>query len=341
RTYAREHDLSLVAAAREAPNEVVKGKARRGLAEFCKALDGLVELAGDELVAPVLREIVRSTHYYDYLAKEYPEEEDRTLNVESLIGGGRDWDVACHDVRLRALAARESDDLPELFKRAAPSLDAEEEGWGLGGFLEHAALVAERAEEGDPDDERLALMTVHAAKGLEFDHVFVVGCEETIFPHRNSSLPDEIEEERRLFYVAATRAREGLTVTRARSRDAFGSGLQHNPPSRFLREGGLVTARQSSDYDEDRHAQYDDGEPVYVQDLGAYDPEEEGPAEDYRPGERVLHPTYGDGRVLKAYGSGVNTKVEVHFASGVRTLLVEYARLERYGPSMTDEREAE
>ncbi|MEZ6184825.1 MAG: UvrD-helicase domain-containing protein [Planctomycetota bacterium] len=354
RTYAREHDLSLVAAAREAPSEVVKGKARRGLAEFCKALDGLVELAGDELVAPVLREIVRSTHYYDYLAKEYPEEEDRTLNVESLIGGGRDWDVACHDVRLRALAAREGDDLPELFKRAAPSLDAEEEGWGLGGFLEHAALVAERAEEGDPDDERLALMTVHAAKGLEFDTVFVLGLEDGLFPHsRALDDPTGLEEERRLAYVAITRAKRLLHLSYAERRAWHGRSSQQTP-SGFLFEVPEAAFEAGASLRDlvrrggPRPPSYDayDGidappeqEPFWQRPLGRAKPAPRAPsptpalprmqlpalpplarrrsegeeATALKSGDRVFHEQFGPGEVLDVRGEQLRKRARVKF----------------------------
>ncbi|MCA8922111.1 MAG: UvrD-helicase domain-containing protein [Planctomycetes bacterium] len=237
KTYARERDLSLVAAAREAPAEATRGRARKGLAAFCALLDELREEAEAELVAPVLRAIVRGTSYYDYLAKEYPEEEDRALNVESLIGGARDWDVASHDARLRALAARAGEALPELFRSVANAgPGGEEEGWGLGGFLEHAALVAERADDGAPDEERLSLMTVHAAKGLEFDSVFVLGLEEGLFPHsRSTDDPTGLEEERRLAYVAITRAKRRLHLSYARWRAWHGRSSSQEP-SLFLYE---------------------------------------------------------------------------------------------------------
>jgi len=237
RTHAREHDQSLVEAARQAPKAIVKGKAKRGLAAFCALLDELREEAEAQQVAPVLRSIVRGIGYYDYLAKEYPDEEDRALNVESLIGGARDFDAETHDLRLRMLAAADAGELPELFRSVSRSDPADEdEVWGIGGFLEQAALVAERAEEGAPDEERLSLMTVHAAKGLEFDSVFVLGLEDGLFPHsRALDDPTGLEEERRLAYVAITRAKRKLYLSYAQRRSWHGRSSSQEP-SLFLFE---------------------------------------------------------------------------------------------------------
>ena len=102
-------------------------------------------------------------------------------------------------------------------------------------FLEQVSLVSD-ADEIDGDDSQVMLMTVHAAKGLEFPAVFIMGLEEGVFPHlRSIGEPDEMEEERRLAYVAITRAQERLYLTHAWSRTLYG-GTQYNPPSRFLDE---------------------------------------------------------------------------------------------------------
>src|SRR5205823_4744772 len=114
--------------------------------------------------------------------------------------------------------------------------ESSERGETLAEFLDHAALVSDV----DNFDERIAvtLLTLHTAKGLEFDHVFLTGFEEGVFPHNRSlDEPDEIEEERRLCYVGMTRARETLTLTRAVYRRTYGSErTQASAPSRFLRE---------------------------------------------------------------------------------------------------------
>src|SRR5690606_10093446 len=102
-------------------------------------------------------------------------------------------------------------------------------------FLEQVALVSDTDGLRD-DDSQVTLMTVHSAKGLEFPVVFLVGLEEGVFPHvRSIGEPDELEEERRLAYVAIPRARERLYLSHAWSRVLFGSS-QYNPPSRFLDE---------------------------------------------------------------------------------------------------------
>src|SRR5262249_33115908 len=109
----------------------------------------------------------------------------------------------------------------------------EYEALGLAGFLEEVALISDLDSVDDAADS-VTLMTLHAAKGLEFPVVFMIGCEESIFPHSRAFFnPEEMEEERRLCYVGMTRAREELIMTYAAGRMLYG-GVQHNPPSRFL-----------------------------------------------------------------------------------------------------------
>ena len=116
------------------------------------------------------------------------------------------------------------------------ALDAKDRGETLDQFLDHAALVA----DADQFDERaqITLMTLHAAKGLEFPLVFLCGLEEGLFPHSRTLLaPDDIEEERRLCYVGMTRAMDTLVLTRARYRRRWGTDLpEASVPSRFLEE---------------------------------------------------------------------------------------------------------
>src|SRR4029079_16739674 len=113
-------------------------------------------------------------------------------------------------------------------------------------FLEQVALVADTDDLPDGEvEDQVVLMTLHAAKGLEFPVVFLIGAEEGVFPHsRALTEPDELEEERRLAYVGITRARERLCITHAWSRSLFGS-TQYNPPSRFLEEipGELIESK--------------------------------------------------------------------------------------------------
>ena len=134
-------------------------------------------------------------------------------------------------------------ELPPEFDPLDPEQDlaagAAEVDDSLGAFLERVALVADSDQIPSPDGESagvVTLMTLHTAKGLEFDNVFLTGCEDGVFPHmRALNDPDELAEERRLAYVGITRARKRLHVSRAVVRAAWGTP-QHNPPSRFLGE---------------------------------------------------------------------------------------------------------
>jgi len=118
--------------------------------------------------------------------------------------------------------------LEQLRQRAAPF------GNNLAEFLE-ATVLQKETDLYDPRADRVALLTLHAAKGLEFPTVFIVGCEEGILPYQRRDEPADIEEERRLFYVGMTRAQQKLILTHARSRFLFGR-KQQNEPSRFLKD---------------------------------------------------------------------------------------------------------
>jgi DNA helicase-2/ATP-dependent DNA helicase PcrA len=162
------------------------------------------------------------------------------------------------------IKALETEGTPEAFSRienlkelANAAHDAEERGETLAEFLDHAALASD-TDQFDPD-ARVTLMTLHAAKGLEFPLVFLAGLEEGLFPHsRTLSSPDELEEERRLCYVGMTRAMDTLILTRAHYRRRYGNDVpEMSIPSRFLEEvpnqlvenlGGRAPAWSTSAY---------------------------------------------------------------------------------------------
>ncbi|HET6924815.1 MAG TPA: 3'-5' exonuclease, partial [Candidatus Saccharimonadales bacterium] len=188
---------------------------------------------------------------------------------------------------------------------------------GLDGFLEEVSLVSD-LDSADLSGDAVTLMTLHAAKGLEFPVVFMTGLEETIFPHSRALYdPSEMEEERRLCYVGMTRAREELYMIHATSRMLYG-GLQHNPPSRFLAE--VDGDFQSADtYDQppqllgtDPFKPADDGEPRYVPELNE--------------GDGVRHSTFGVGTVLELSG---DTAVIYFKGKGTRKLNIAIAPLEK------------
>ncbi|MEZ4777530.1 MAG: 3'-5' exonuclease [Bacteroidia bacterium] len=211
----------------------------------------------------------------------------------------------------------------------------------LENFLADISLFTDQDQKDDNDDY-ITLMTIHAAKGLEFKSVFLVGMEENLFP---SSLSIEtradLEEERRLFYVAVTRAEQRLTLSYARSRYKFGT-LQFNEPSRFIDEVDpkfiirpyQITARrevsgrgavQSRETVSRRPLQ-----PLTRATVGHE--KEEFPLADPKqivPGVQVVHEKFGKGKVLTVEGEGVNKKATVFFdQKGQRVLLLKYARLQ-------------
>ena len=175
-------------------------------------------------------------------------------------------------------------------------------------FLEEMALMSSSDETAD---DQVTLMTLHAAKGLEFPVVFLVGMEEGILPHTrvfDSGKPDDIEEERRLCYVGITRAREELFVTCANSRTQFGQ-IGYNMPSRFLAEMGLSSDEAPTGNTEE--IVYDEffGDELILQ-----------------PGDRVRTPLFGPGEVTEVDGMAV----VVEFDTGqVKKLNAEFARLEK------------
>jgi DNA helicase II / ATP-dependent DNA helicase PcrA len=206
------------------------------------------------------------------------------------------------------------------------------------GFLETVALVSD-SDEIEGDGTRVSLMTLHTAKGLEFPAVFVVGLEDGIFPHsRSLGEPDELEEERRLFYVGITRARRHLAVSHAWVRTIFGR-TQHNIPSRFLTEipselvndVGLVTTREQRNLsnDERRGQSYLATAPLSPRPSG---PRASSGAEELGlvAGDLVVHDHWGDGVVIDTKGEGSRAQATVDFTSvGKKSLLLSATPLRR------------
>ncbi len=186
-------------------------------------------------------------------------------------------------------------------------------------YLEQVSLVTDLDEAAD-DREVVTLMTLHAAKGLEYPVVFITGLEEGLFPHQMSQgSPEEVEEERRLAYVGITRARERLYLTLATRRHLQGS-VQYNRPSRFLDE--IPEALLHIDTPP---------APVVPAAAPALQRAPEPPrANDPFPlGARVTHPRWGDGKVVRREGDGDELKVTVRFASvGAKRMLASRAPLQ-------------
>ncbi|HEX2864556.1 MAG TPA: 3'-5' exonuclease, partial [Deinococcales bacterium] len=216
---------------------------------------------------------------------------------------------------------------------AAREWDDQNEGT-IAEFLDDSALTASvddartKRDNKDTPQDAVTFMTMHNAKGLEFPHVFIVGLEEGLLPHR-SSLPEPggIEEERRLFYVAITRAMDSLVISMAESRQLYGR-TGRSEPSRFLDE---VPAEQLDPvnmffqaYDVAKPDAYRTPPPVAARVAAAG-----GPVESFRGGERVRHPKFGPGLVVSTLGPPEKQEVYVKFDSepAMKRLLVKYANL--------------
>ena len=222
------------------------------------------------------------------------------------------------------------DNLNELVN-AATLFVHEAEDDSLTAFLTHASLEAGEHQAGDQDDA-LHLMTVHAAKGLEFHTVFITGLEEGLFPHQNSQNVDGgLDEERRLMYVAITRARRRLYLSFAQSRMLHGQ-VNYGMASSFLRElpdellhwlTPRFAARktfQTNSFDTNS----------YVAAFASSPPEKapSSPNAIWRIGQRVFHQKFGEGTITGMEGSGADTRVQVNFRhAGSKWLALEYAKL--------------
>ena len=208
----------------------------------------------------------------------------------------------------------------------------------LADYLEQVALITD-LDSYDNSLDRVTLMTLHAAKGLEFPVVFMTGMEEGLFPHsRAAEGGAEIEEERRLCYVGMTRAMEKLYLTHARRRRVYGD-YQFNPPSRFLGEIPPAALRDqpvpalkktaghnlASIFEQIAPAPFDDDDFPFEDEVRLVPDAEEGP----RIGMQVRHLKFGVGTVRRLEGSGDKQKVTVYFRSvGPKTLLLKFAGLE-------------
>ncbi len=288
-TWQTSNTMSLheaLATVRDHPN--LTSKAKAGLLELGEMLDSLREVA-DEVTLPVLLDsLLRRIDYFSYLDDKTPQGESRQENVRELIS-----------------VAQSYQDL------------------GLDGFLEEVSLISD-IDSGESGNNAITLMTLHAAKGLEFPVVFMVGLEETIFPHSRALYDQsEMEEERRLCYVGMTRAKEELYLSYATSRLLYG-GLQHNPPSRFLSEidgqfqvdsvslgGGAWQQTYDQEFTDDLPTTTID-EPRYIPELNE--------------GDQVRHDVFGAGTVMEVDGDNA----VIYFkGKGAKKLNTSFAPLQK------------
>jgi DNA helicase-2/ATP-dependent DNA helicase PcrA len=289
-------------------------------------LEGLREASATLVLPDLLRATLQRSGYGDHLAKE-PDANDRLANLEELISAAVDLSTA--EV---AEGGPVTWSVPAGNDVSDPSLA----GSGLSrlaAFLDHISLLTD-ADSSRGSEEGVRLMTVHAAKGLEFDRVFLVGMEEELFPHVSALAEGHLEEERRLCYVGMTRARILLYLSAARSRRIHGRD-RWQEPSRFIHE---VDPRHIVVRD---HLAAPRGDEVaqprptgVVSKESAQQPSGPGPAqdEDLQEGVRVLHPKFGPGKISSRQGSGDKLKLVIRFnRAGTKTLLARYASLHVVG----------
>lgn len=203
----------------------------------------------------------------------------------------------------------------EEFKSITKAFEEQEGSVSLEEFLLEISLVSD-VEEYKDDPNRISLMTVHSVKGLEFNHVFLIGLEEGIFPHMNSLMESsDVEEERRLMYVAITRAKDDLHLINARRRTLFGKE-QINPTSRFLNEipKELLETNAPEEKQEVKE-KIEVGEMFREEDI------------DYQVGDYVYHETFGTGKVVEV----TNTLVSVAFKHphGIKKLMKNHKKLSK------------
>ncbi len=208
--------------------------------------------------------------------------------------------------------------LEQLINFAA-EFEARHDDATLAAFLEEVSLLTDADAAGDGED-RVALLTVHVSKGLEFPHVIVLGLEQDLFPHRRPDQPADEEEERRLFYVALTRAKEDVLLVTARERTRFGR-TNFNRPSIFLME----IPEELTELRDTTGGAREGFEEVQVE----YEPDADPALASLRAGTRVRHEHFGYGTVKKLSGSSRRARIVVDFdEAGQRRLSLAHTRLD-------------
>lgn len=277
--------LSLTAALTSvAAHPALTPKARKGLLELGEMLTAIREVMDEAPLPGLLDSLLRRLDYLNYLDDGTLQGESRKENVKELI-----------------------------------SVAQEYQEMGLSGFLEEVSLVSD-IDSADLSGNAVTLMTLHAAKGLEFPVVFMIGLEETVFPHSRALYDQsEMEEERRLCYVGMTRAKEELYLIHASSRMLYG-GVQHNPPARFLSEIDGQTQTDSG---------LSDGSLWSVGLSGRRDHDDINQDVSYpelQEGDSVRHRLFGEGKVVEVAGENVT----VYFkGKGAKKLNATFAPLEK------------
>jgi len=307
RQVARDRNCSLWEASVASVNEsLLTARAANSVLAFLELIDGLDESCRDLELHAKADLIIKTTGLIPHHEKEGGEKaRARVENLEELVNAAGNFDVT---------------DADEDFDSTSTQF--------LAAFLDQAALDAGEGQAA-ADEDAVQLMTLHTAKGLEFDLVFLVGMEEGLFPHK-MSMDDlsGLEEERRLAYVGITRAKHKLYLSHAESRRLHGE-INLCRPSRFVREipkSLIEEVRLKSTISRPSvgGARLGRGNP-----SGNLDGSVEVPQTNLSLGQRVIHGKFGEGVVLNYEGQGTSARVQVNFGSaGSKWLVLSYAKLE-------------
>lgn len=302
--YALEQDRSILDALHEVDFMGLPARAVNSVVGFHGLIQNLTQMQEFLSVTEIVEQVLEKTGYKTMLKNE------KTIEAES---------------RLENI---------EEFLSVTKAFEEKNDDKSLVAFLTDLALISDidkLDEEEDTSQGNIILMTMHAAKGLEFPVVFIIGMEENIFPHsRSIGDDDEMEEERRLAYVGITRAEERLFITCAQSRTIFGRG-SFNSPSRFIGEisdeiievvgSNRSTSPTSKAVQEPKRSAV--VRPAYNQSGG----EKIG----WQVGDKAVHKKWGEGMVVSVRGNGEDTELDIAFPSptGIKRLLAKFAPIEK------------
>ena len=312
RAIAFEQGCSMFKVVENADKYVALSKSAGTLTEFAALINYCTALSYETSLEVLINTVMDRSGYRQMLIAAGEVEKDRLENLEEFLTGAIEYQNGF--------------------------VQTEENMTVLSGFLEETALVAD-VDRYDETADAVVLMTVHSAKGLEFPYVFLPGMEDGIFPGMQSIMASdaEVEEERRLAYVAITRAKNELFITHAAQRMLYGR-TQFNPPSRFLKEipEELVQAERSpyesqarSAYSFSARSQERPAADVLTINTTVRKPITAS-KEAFNPGDRVFHATFGEGDVISVKRMGADWLYEVVFDKvGTKKLMASFAKLKK------------
>ncbi len=316
RQFANLHSWPLLETAQNVELTNISGKAAKELSQFGQMMDEFNQMIPYLTVTELTQEVLAKSGYQEELRIQNTlEAQARLENLEEFLTVTQEFD--------------------KQYQNQSEEGDAPEDKLTI--FLNDLALLSD-LDNYEEETTQVTLMTLHAAKGLEFPVVFLIGMEENVFPLSRSLMEEsELEEERRLAYVGITRAEEKLYLTNAFSRTLYGR-TQYNRPSRFVDEIDVdLLASTSSRPAQPTQARGSFNpkvfKPVYqqpVQKTVSSKKETGGDASDWQPGDKVSHKKWGIGTVVRVTGKAKDLELDVAFAQqGVKRLLAAFAPIEK------------